>query len=303
MNKQRKTIGVIGCGFVGKAIVEYFKTHFNVVARDVSYEQMFTHVDGRIESKFMSVEDKNNYDRINSCDLVVVCVPTEMQKDGKVDISIVEEMVSKLTNADLILIKSTVPPGTTDYLSKKYSMPLAFSPEFLGESSYATHWWKGYAHPTDLTKHSFIIFGGERFIVSDIVEFFKVISGPSCKYMCTDAKTAEFVKYFENIAGAMKVAFCNEMYEAANVFGIDYNEARELFLLDNRFFDPNHTLVFKDKRGFSGKCYPKDLIGFIRALESSGYVSKLLRGIWNRNIEFLKKNDDVPPWVGRIGEV
>ncbi len=61
--------------------------------------------------------DSNSKEEINQCDLAVVCVPTPSKEDGSCDISIVEEVISWL-DVPVIIIKSTVPPGTIDMLIK-----------------------------------------------------------------------------------------------------------------------------------------------------------------------------------------
>ena len=181
-------------------------------------------------------------------------------------------------------IKSTIPPGTTDALIKKYEKPIAFSPEYIGESTYVTPWWKdiGYIDPKDMKKHDFFIFGGDRLVTSGVLQFFKMVMGPVTKYIQTDAKTAELTKYMVNSWGATKVMFCNEFARIAETFGVDYDELRELWLLDGRV-NRMHTAVFKDKRGFGGKCFPKDINGIVNAVESAGYHPELLKEVIKSN--------------------
>ena len=72
----------------------------------------------------------------NECKLSIICVPTpENPDDGSCDISIVEEVVTWI-ETPLILIKSAVAPGTTDFLRTKYDKRITVSPEYFGESTY-----------------------------------------------------------------------------------------------------------------------------------------------------------------------
>jgi len=256
-------IGVIGKGYVGKAIYNLFKDHYEIVAKD----------------------KEGDYLKINECDLSVVCVPTPMNKDGSCDTSIVEEVI-KWIEAPLILIKSTVPPGTTFQLKRRWGKRICFSPEYVGEGGYYIPEWQ-YPHPTKIESHTFLVVGGDKKDTSEIVDIFQEKLGPTKKYVQTDANTAELTKYMENIWGAMKVTFSNEFYSIAKAFNVDYNELRELFLLDSRT-EPMHTSVFPNKRGFAGKCYPKDLHGLIEATRQAGYESKLLEEVVDTNIRIRK---------------
>lgn len=279
---SRGYIGVIGYGYVGKAVVNFFKDHFRVFIYDPAYGNGF----GKYENKssdgyeiYKTVQFTEDIDQINSCDLVVICVPTPMSEDGSVDLSIIEETVQKF-NAPLMLIKSTIPPGTTERLREETGKYIAFSPEFIGEGKYVVQWWKdkGYPHPTDMKYHDFQIFGGRRDITSGILQYFKKVLGPEAKYIQTDSTTAELCKYMENSWGAMKVTFCNEWFEIAKQFGVDYDELRELWLLDGRV-ERMHTAVFPESRGFGGKCYPKDVNGIIKAVKDKGYTPKLMDAV------------------------
>jgi UDP-glucose 6-dehydrogenase len=98
----------------------------------------------------------------------------------------------------------------------------------------------------------------------------------------TDARTAELTKYMENAFLATKVAFCNQFYDLAGAMGVDYNELRELWLMDPRI-GRSHTWVYPDDRGFGGKCLPKDLAAIIAASEAYGADTELLKAVQRAN--------------------
>lgn len=102
-----------------------------------------------------------------------------------------------------------------------------------------------------------------------------------------DAKTAEVIKYWKNTWGALKVTFVNEMFDVCKALGVDYYKAREGWLLDSRI-EKAHTAVFVDERGFSGKCYPKDVNALARASEDAGYTPKLIRQVLANNTEYTE---------------
>lgn len=207
-------------------------------------------------------------------DIDIICVPTPQKEDGSCDTSMVEEAVA-MSQAPLILIKSTVPPGTTTALAAKYGKNVCFSPEYMGESSYFTPYWK-YPDPTRAETHTFVIVGGEK--ASEVLNYFMKVMSVDTHYMAVSAEEAELAKYMENNFFATKVAFCNEFYDIAKAWGVDYKKLRELWLLDSRI-NPNHTLVFEDKRGFGGKCLPKDLSAIIAASKAKGVATPLLEAV------------------------
>lgn len=279
-----KHIAIVGFGYVGRAVCRLFQDHYKIMVYDPflkGNEEELTHP---------NVSQEVEKDAINSCDMAVICVPTPMSETGEVDLNIILETLNWV-NTPQILIKSTIPPGTTDFLIKETGKKVVFSPEYIGEGRYVVQWWKdrGYPHPTDMKFHDFQIFGGDRENTSEVLQFFKKVLGPGIQYIQTDSKTAELVKYMENSWGATKVIFCNEFAKMAEAFGVDYDELRELFVLDGRV-EKMHTAVFKDNRGFGGKCFPKDVNGIVRASEKAGYEPRLLKSVLNVNKSFQDEN-------------
>ena len=104
----------------------------------------------------------------------------------------------------------------------------------------------------------------------------------------TTAEAAELCKYMENTFLALKVTFCNEFFEIAGRLDVDYEELRELWLLDPRI-GKSHTFVFPDQRGYGGRCLPKDLQAIITLADRVGYDATLLREVVRAN-ERMRKN-------------
>ena len=278
----KKKIGIVGFGYVGQAMARFFEDRYDVVVYDPFWDERKDGFKHRFP-QYIPASKENRVEQFSECSLVVISVPTPMRLDGSgaCDTSAVRESLEWLGKDQLILIKSTVPPKfTQSYIDSGYNV--AFSPEYLGESAYMTHYWKGYPDPTNLKTHEFQIFGGELETTRKIIPFFRSIMGPETKYLQTDATTAEMAKYMENCFFATKVTFFNEFYEIAQRMGVDFNELRELFLCDGRI-NRNHTLVFEEKRGYGGKCYPKDMAGIIAASQAMGYDPKLLREVVDSN--------------------
>ena len=116
-------IGIIGVGWVGAQLKRYFEE----IKGYKSGESLFTY----------DIDPKKCAGGINQADVVFVSVPTPQNpKDGSCDTSILESAVGKLTGEKVIVLKSTIPPGTTEAIQKKHPQhKVLFNPEFLSEST------------------------------------------------------------------------------------------------------------------------------------------------------------------------
>ncbi len=213
----------------------------------------------------------------------VVCVPTLQSPDGSCDTSIVQEVVGNGRHQHY-LVKSTIPPGTTEAMGEH----VCFSPEYIGEGSYAVPWWKGVPHPTDMALHTFHIFGGPRQETRLWVDIWQQVAGWVPRYVQTDSTTAELTKYAENMFLAAKKVFCSELYLAARAFGVDYHELRDLWLMDTRIGE-SMTLVWPEKLAYGGKCLPKDTRALLAALAAVGHDGGLFRAVVERNDELAER--------------
>ena len=267
-----KKVGIIGAGYVGQAMLKIFP---DALLYDAAPKQGIT----------LATKEEIN----RECELAIICVPTpakqEEQEFKQADISIVEECVQWL-ETPLILIKSTVPPGTTDELALKYKKDICFSPEYVGEGKYQITPWK-YMSPDDPRLHDFLIIGGKKDIRERVANIFLRRLGPEKFYYLIEATEAEIVKYMDNAWGALKVIFTNEFYQLCQAYGASYTRVREGLLLDNRI-ERMHTAVFTDDQGVTGKCYPKDLNGIVAAADKKGVDMHLLKSALRKNKEIIK---------------
>jgi UDPglucose 6-dehydrogenase len=216
-------------------------------------------------------------EEVNSCEFAFIAVPTPQASDGACDTSIVEDVVGWI-EGPIIVVRSTISVGTTERLRESTGKRIVFQPEYgPGETP---------DHPFSQVRDvRWVILGGRREDTIPVADLYKTAYRADVVIHQTDSRTAELTKYFENSFLAMKVTFCNEFYEIANTFGVDYNELRELWLLDPRI-GRSHTFVMPDDRGFGGKCLPKDVSALIQACKSEGYDPKLLNKILEVNDGF-----------------
>jgi UDPglucose 6-dehydrogenase len=220
-------------------------------------------------------------EEVNACQYAMISVPTPSLPDGSADISIVEGAVGWI-ECEHIVLRSTVPVGTTDRLRRETGKAIVFQPEY-GPAATPDHPF------SDPRKVRWVILGGERAETIPVADLYKTTFNSDIHVHQTDARTAELTKYMENCFLALKVAFCNEFYDLAGVFGVDYNELRELWLLDPRV-GRSHTFVFPSERGFGGGCLPKDLRAMISAARGVGYDPTLLAEVLATNLR-LRQGD------------
>ena len=261
---QSNNIGIIGAGFVGQSLLKLFG---NCVVYDPAKGQA----------------DK---DAINRCRFAFVCVPTPMAADGSCDTSIVKEVVG-WCQSEIIVIRSTVVPGTTDWLRSETGKRIVFQPEYIGETV---------AHPLiDHQTQGFSVLGGPIEDTSPVADLYKVLYYAGHRFYFCSAVCAELAKYMENAFYATKVTFCNEFFDIAQSFGVDYNELREIWLADPRI-SRDHTFVYPENRGYSGKCLPKDTSAVITASRKRGVQSPLLSSVMAVNASYRRHDVTYAPY-------
>ena len=210
---------------------------------------------------------------MDKADVAFICVPTPL-KDGKLDTSIVEEVISKCEE-DLIIVRSTVMPGTCEQYSGKKNV--VFQPEYLGETA---------NHPmSDQKARQFVILGGSDDNRKRVIALYQTVYNANTTFREVTAYEAEVIKLTENRAIAFKVAQCQELYDVCEKAGLNYNTIREAVYSDDPRFNLWWTFVFPENRGFNSKCIPKDVYGWASWAESLGYIPELT----NRMLEINEK--------------
>ena len=268
-------IGIIGQGFVGSAIFSKFSKYFKVLTYDLE--------PNLCNSNLSQIK--------NECQVVFTCLPTPMKKNGDCDISIVESVIKDLNDVKKLIVvnKSTVVPGTTEFLNNKYqNIQIVFNPEFLTERN----------AKKDFENQNRIILGGPR-PATTVVKNLYSKAFPEIPIIKTGSKHAEMVKYFINSFLATKVSFANEIFQICDRLGLDYDKVVEYSLYDKRIGKshlgvPGHDGDF----GFGGHCFPKDLSALINLSNNLNTVNNVLSSAKETN-NILRKNRDWEKMVGR----
>ena len=268
-------VGIIGQGFVGTAVKEGLKQFYEIdtfdldeTKRDVDYIE--------------DIIDRNN--------IIFVCLPTPMKKDGSCDISIVENTVMELDNLALtrqcsnriVVIKSTIPPGTTEKLNEECEhIQVVFNPEFLTEANFIE----------DFKNQDRIIIGGPRPASTKVRQlFYKAF--PKAHIIKTHSTIAEMVKYLTNTFLATKVSFANEMKMLCDFFNVDYDKVVEYSTYDERLGKSHWAVPGPDgKMGFGGSCFPKDINALISIADKWEIPANVLMAAWETNLDVRPEQD------------
>lgn len=205
-------------------------------------------------------------------DFAFICVPTDKLPDGSCDTSIVESAV-KDTDAEIIVIKSTIPPRTTDKLIRETEKRLVFSPEYYGTTQHCKK------------DPGFVVLGGNKELRDCVANLYNQVKNGYYKFYFTDTVTAELAKYMENCFLALKVTFCCEFADIAKKFGVSYPELRELFAADERVGN-SHTFVYPDKPYYDSHCFNKDIPALVNF---AGKNAPLMTCVNQLNLERKKK--------------
>ena len=267
-------IGIIGQGFVGNAVYKKWKQYYDVLTYDLD------------ESKSTSTL----HNLVMLCDTIFVCLPTPMNKSGECDLSTLQQSLFDINTliefedarSKTIIVKSTIPPGTTEQLNKDFKyLNIIFNPEFLTERN----------AEEDYNNQTRIIIGGPRPQSTDVVRLFSKVF-PNAKLIKTHSTYAEMVKYMTNTFLSTKVSFANEIYQICEKVGADYDKVVEYATYDDRlgkthWMVPGHDGDF----GFGGHCFPKDLSALIHVSENLGTTNNVLKATRDTNDEVRKDRD------------
>lgn len=267
-------IGIIGQGFVGNAVYQKFKKHYNILTFDLD------------QSKSNSTEQE-----VLECDIVFVCLPTPMDKDGSCSTIIVETALEKLnkSNTQIAVIKSTVAPTSTEQWNKQFeNLTVVFNPEFLTEANAVK----------DYENQNRIILGGPRKGTTPLRPIFAKVF-PKAKIIKTNSTYAEMVKYLTNSFLATKVSFANEMYQICQEIGADYDKIIEYATYDERLGYSHWSVPGPDGDfGYGGHCFPKDVKALIKVAENNNLDPELLKATDSKNNK-VRNNRDWEQMKGR----
>ena len=275
-------IGIVGQGFVGNAVYEGMKNHFNCLTYD------------KDKTKYSSAQGIEEI--VINCSVVFVCVPTPMSKSGECNLSILNTALKEINDHCIqwskniiAVVKSTIPPNTTESLNKLYSnCNIVFNPEFLTEANAVE----------DYKNQNRIIIGGERPHTSEVKRIFSK-AFPKIPIIKTSATIAETIKYVTNTFLSMKVSYANEIYQLCEALDIDYDKVIEYARYDDRLGNTHWSVPGPDGDfGFGGHCFPKDIAALQYVMKQLNVDSTMIDAAIIKNRQ-VRTNRDWEKMVGR----
>ncbi|RJQ34459.1 hypothetical protein C4568_02265 [Candidatus Parcubacteria bacterium] len=270
MASKKPLIGFIGQGWIGSAYADNFEERGYEVVRYA------------LEKKYVK-----NKDRIAECDIVFIAVWTPTTPKG-FDISVVESVLPLIGKGKTAVIKSTILPGTTQMLQKKFpDITVLFGPEFLSIASHV----HDAAHPF-VNLVGMPVEDSKHYLAAERV--MKVLPKAPHQAICKSAE-AEIFKYTHNASGYTQVILFNLMYDLAEKFGANWDVINRAVqadpLISKRYSNPVH----KSGRGAGGGCFIKDMAAlrghFKKHLPKDKMALNVLSAMEAKNIELLTSTD------------
>jgi UDPglucose 6-dehydrogenase len=295
-------ITIVGTGYVGLITgVSFAKLGNNVIGLDIDEEKI-----SRINKGIPPIFEENLGEALKDvvgkgfratadygeaaehAELIFISVPTPSSDNGSTDIHFIEEvarsignLMSNSSNYKVIIIKSTVPPGTTELVGKIIAetsgkrlgeeFGLAMNPEFLRE---------GLALEDSLNPDRIVIGGHDQRSIDKVKEAYASFK---CPIIETDLKTAELIKYASNSLLALKISYSNELGNISKKLGIDVYDVMKGVGLDSRV----NPKFLNAGIGYGGSCFPKDV-------KSLAYVSREM-GMEPLLLDAIMKVNDAQP--------
>lgn len=228
---------IFGLGITGQALKHWFLTKTDHQVFEYDPPKNLLQLGKNIECSF-------------------VCVPADTRQDRSQDLSLLESVLEIAVPP--VFIRSTVRPGTCDFLAEKFSKEVFAMPEFLTERR----------NLKDMERLD-ILCGDQNNYRSILQTLF-----PGKRIRSVTNKEAEYAKYVHNVFAAVKINFFNNIRHICDFEKIDYDRVLEGIFLSG-FINEEHTKVPGPDGlyGYGGKCLPKDLAVFLGLVET--FISEL----------------------------
>ena len=290
-------ITIIGLGQVGLPVALTLSgENFKVTGYDINDKLMDSIAEGHLPFEETNLEkmlnsciknntfflSKNFQETINNSDIIIICVPTPISDSNMPDLSAFEKVCKSITafelNNKLIIIESSIPPGTFEniflpYFEKKYSIGqnlfLAYIPERLSPDQ-----------AFEEIKNTSRIVGSvdTNSSILAVTLYEKIVKN---EIFSSNVKIAEISKLVENTYRDVNVAFANEVGLICEKYGVD---ASELIKISNTHPRVN---ILTPGPGVGGPCLPKDPFLLLNPINNSPIKSGIIT-------ESRKINDYMP---------
>lgn len=252
---------IIGAGIIGTATGVWLKANCeNVVYCDIKPEIL-----QKLKNRGFAVTSKI---KDETADIYWICT-TEWNAE-----EVLKEL-AKSFNDPTVVIRSTMPPGSTDNLSKKYKLKhIAHIPEFLRQKTAIS----------DIFDEDRIVVGTSDDKTEKILR--TVFNSVTSPIIFTTTKTSELIKYASNCWLASQISYWNEIKKIADKLEINPQMVANAACLDKRISKYGTAMLGEPYGGF---CFPKDIDALIKSFEELGLNPELLKAIRKVNEQIKKE--------------
>ena len=211
---------------------------------------------------------------VQDAEFVFLCVPTPQSASGAADLSYVQaaarEIAPHLRSRAVVVNKSTMPVGSTDYVAGELraagapaEVHVASNPEFLRQ---------GHAVADSFAPHRIVVGCDDTEVAVRVSKLYHEVHAP---ILVTDPASAELVKYASNAFLAAKISFVNSIANLCEAVNADM---REVVL--GMGYDPRIGFeMLHPGPGYGGSCFPKDVAALLHIAEAHGYDFEMLRSV------------------------
>lgn len=247
-------VGIVGIGVVGHALGRTFST--------ASKE---SRVGVYLYDKYKG--EYQNTEVFGDCHLSFICVSVPTRADGSQDLSNIYEVLERFASQDfegVIVLKSTVLPGTTESLQRKFAqLRIVHSPEFLRQAT---------ALSDVIEEKTLLVSGAER-DRAQVIEFYSLWKRNLEFLQSADYHVTEYAKYIHNCFLATKVVWMHELKKCA---GAPFDEAVRFAATMGGIGHTHNIAPGEDGFGYAGACFPKDMMAFANFLQSHQLLNQAI---------------------------
>ncbi|MFY0802781.1 UDP-glucose dehydrogenase family protein [Peribacillus frigoritolerans] len=210
---------------------------------------------------------------LNGAEIIIIAVGTPQMDDGGADLSYIvqaaKDIAANLVQSSVVVIKSTVPVGTNDFIksiieehrNESVTFNMVSNPEFLRQGSAVM----------DTMQADRIIIGSENDeAAKKVQEMYRPLNVP---FILTSIRSAEMIKYASNAFLATKISFINEVANLCGVVGADVKDVAKGMGKDKRIGEA----FLQPGIGYGGSCFPKDVKALLHTANLNGVHFSLLK--------------------------
>ena len=287
MKKLRISVSVIGLGRVGFiTLLHLAKKGFSLCAVDKDKEKIELFKSKKlpfVEKGFQTLMETYHQsihfsDELSDTQYNFICVPSPFNSSKRqIDLSLVESVLEQLQNTKYkkkyVFIRSTLAPGNSRQLSKKFTkLSIHYFPEFFREGYFMQ----------DYKNSTYTVLGSQD---SRIVKRFSQFQFKDIHL--SQLEEAEILKTSSNLFHGLKVSFANEIGRTAQKFGVSADKVMGLFLKDKTLNISEKYL--KPGFAFGGNCLKKDIQSLTAVQQPDGraLLSKAVIASNQRHIDWV----------------